>query len=91
MANAWLTDDVFKILESVHFTLANFLPVLVAIHIVAILVYKFCSKPLTWAMVTGIQKGLSQYQRLQFASQLRAFLVLVLATSVTMTIIAFSF
>ncbi|MCG9681914.1 cytochrome b/b6 domain-containing protein [Vibrio sp. Isolate23] len=91
LANVWLSDDVFWALESVHLMLAKVLPTLIAVHVVAILVYKFRSRPLTWAMVTGVQVGLSQHQRLEFVSQLRALLVLVLAISVTMTIIAFTF
>ena len=86
----WLTVGLFNLLEVVHLTLVNVLPVLIALHVGAIIVYKLRAKPLTWAMVTGVQKGVSQYPTLLFVSQLRALLVLVIATSVTMTIIAFS-
>ena len=90
LAEVWLTVGLFNLLEVVHLTLVNVLPVLIALHVGAIIVYKLRAKPLTWAMVTGVQKGVSQYPTLLFVSQLRALLVLVIATSVTMTIIAFS-
>ncbi|MGY3689580.1 cytochrome b/b6 domain-containing protein [Vibrio coralliilyticus] len=90
LAEIWLTDGLFNMLEVVHLTLANVLPVLIALHVGAIIVYKLRAKPLTWAMVTGVQKGVFEYPALLFVSQLRALLVLVIATSVTMTIIAFS-
>ncbi|WP_028023265.1 cytochrome b/b6 domain-containing protein [Enterovibrio calviensis] len=87
-ADLVLTDTVFYWLEVVHVQLAHLLPALVFVHVGAILVYKFRSKPLTWAMVTGRQKHLSASQAVIFVSQWRALLMLVLATSVTMGIVA---
>ncbi|MDD1795136.1 cytochrome b/b6 domain-containing protein [Enterovibrio makurazakiensis] len=87
-ADVLLTDTVFYWLEMVHLQLAYILPALVFVHVGAILIYKFRSKPLTWAMVTGKQKPLSSAQAVIFVSQWRALLVLGLATSVTMGIVA---
>ncbi|MDC5849925.1 cytochrome b/b6 domain-containing protein [Vibrio europaeus] len=89
-AEVWLTDSVFSLLESAHLLLANLLPALVALHVGAIVFYKLRSKPLTWAMVTGKQTFLNQSGSVLLASQWRALLVLVVATSVTMAIVAFS-
>lgn len=89
-AEVWLTDSVFSLLESAHLLLANLLPALVALHVAAIVFYKLRSKPLTWAMVTGKQTFLNQSGSVLLVSQWRALLVLVVATSVTMAIVAFS-
>ena len=89
-AEVWLTDSVFSLLESAHLLLANLLPALVALHVGAIVFYKLRSKPLTWAMVTGKQTFLNQSGSVLLVSQWRALLVLVVATSVTMAIVAFS-
>jgi len=89
-AEVRLTDEVYSFVESLHLLLANSLPVLVGLHVVAILFYKLRSKPLTWAMVTGKQTFPKHEGSVLLVSQWRALLVLVLATSVTMAIVAFS-
>ncbi len=90
MAEWWLTDDVFFQLESMHFLLARVLPILVFVHVGAIIVYKLMKKPLLKAMITGYQPHKSQSETPYFASNRRAFLVLIAAGLVTMTIIAVS-
>jgi cytochrome b len=89
-ADIWLTDALFNLLEDIHFGLVKLLPALVVIHLVAILFYKLRSKPLTWAMVTGKQAIADSSQNVRFVSQWRALLVLVLAASVTIAIVALS-
>lgn len=95
MAQQWLTDDVFAGFESLHLLLARVLPILVAVHLGAILVYKLKKKPLVWAMVTGVQSLATHSHGAEthtpyFVSNRRAFLMLVAAGLVTMTIIASS-
>ncbi|WP_114765660.1 cytochrome b/b6 domain-containing protein [Vibrio rhodolitus] len=105
MSQVWLNDDVFVVVESMHLVLVNILPMLVALHLVAILVYKLRGKPLVKAMVTGFSttnqsinqldfsvpdNALPKAAQPQFASQAFAFLMLVAAALVTMAIIAFS-
>lgn len=93
-AQWWLTDSIFELFESMHFILARILPALVLLHVVAILVYKLKRKPLVKAMFTGFQDQArtedGENVRLNFVSQRRAFLMLVAAGLVTMTIIASS-
>lgn len=86
----WLTDTVFAALESMHLGLVNVLPALIGLHVAAIVYYKLRSKPLTWAMISGVQKNSHAQVGLFFASHRRALGVLVVATSVTMAIVALS-
>ncbi len=89
-SDVWLTDGLFGFLENAHFALVKLLPALVALHVAAIVVYKLRAKPLTWAMVTGKQAIADSSQNVRFVSQWRALLVLVLAASVTIAIVALS-
>lgn len=89
-ADIWLTDGLFSLLESAHIVLVRLLPVLVSLHVIAILFYKLRAKPLTWAMVTGKQVKHSFTSRVVFASQWRALFVLVVSASVTIAIVALS-
>ncbi|MFB9216464.1 cytochrome b/b6 domain-containing protein [Vibrio sinaloensis] len=86
----WLTDTLFAALESMHLGLVNVLPALISLHVAAIVYYKLRSKPLTWAMISGVQKNGHAQVGLFFASHRRALGVLVVATSVTMAIVALS-
>lgn len=90
LAQYWLTDGVFSALESIHFGLVNLLPAMIGLHVGAVLFYKLRGKPLTKAMITGIQVSLTDGVSTKFVSQLRALLMLVVSASVTMAIIAFS-
>jgi len=90
MTQYWLTDEVFGILESIHFGLVNLLPAIIGLHVGAVLFYKLRGKPLTKAMVTGVQTHFVSGESVKFVSQLRALLMLVVSASVTMAIIAFS-
>ncbi|MGF1695396.1 cytochrome b/b6 domain-containing protein [Vibrio kyushuensis] len=87
-SDIWLTDGVFDWLESTHLLLANILPLVVVLHVAAIIVYKFKRKPLLKAMLTGSQATKSGPMAVKFVSHRRAFLMLVIAGLVTMTIIA---
>lgn len=84
-----LDDPVFDAIFAIHLILARLLPVLIAIHLLAILVYKLCSKPLVWAMVSGVQNQLAG-QDVEMAQNSRALLVLVPSVLVTIAIIAVS-
>ncbi|WP_394126839.1 cytochrome b/b6 domain-containing protein [Vibrio hepatarius] len=90
LAQYWVTDSLFSALESIHFGLVNLLPAMIGLHVGAVLFYKLRGKPLTKAMITGIQVRLTDGVSVKFVSQLRALLMLVVSASVTMAIIAFS-
>lgn len=83
-------DSLCLWLEKIHGPLATALGSLISLHLVAIIVYKLGRKPLVWAMVTGIQRQASKASSVYFVSNRRALLMLVLAGSVTMAIIALS-
>ncbi|MDO6497951.1 cytochrome b/b6 domain-containing protein [Photobacterium sanguinicancri] len=90
-AEFWLTDNVFTVLESIHLLLANGLPILIALHLGAILLYKLRAKPLVKAMFTGYQNERRETPNtLYFASNTRAFIVLTAAGFVTIAIVAFA-
>ncbi|WP_019616903.1 cytochrome b/b6 domain-containing protein [Psychromonas ossibalaenae] len=85
----WLTDSVFSFVELLHVVLAKLLPILIVVHLLAILFYKLRSKPLVWAMVTGYQKHLSAGS-VYFVSNKRALLLLVVSVLVTIAIVVLS-
>ncbi|MGR6838608.1 cytochrome b/b6 domain-containing protein [Aliivibrio wodanis] len=92
-AEGILNDDVFDAVVIIHGICARLLPALVGFHLFAILVYKLRSKPLVWAMITGVQKKESydqSYSNIVFASNKRALLVLVATGLVTIAIVATS-
>ncbi|WP_045416615.1 cytochrome b/b6 domain-containing protein [Vibrio campbellii] len=95
-SDAWLNDNVFVGIEWLHLTLADLLPLLIALHVGAILFYKLRGKPLLKAMITGnqplmIKQALITEQKIVYlAPQSRALGVLVAATLVTMAIVALS-
>lgn len=82
-----LTDSVVGSVAVVHGIVARLLPILVAIHLLAILIYKLRAKPLVWAMVTGYRKE-KQGNLPYFESNKRALLVLLASSLVTIAIIA---
>ncbi|NOH95551.1 cytochrome b/b6 domain-containing protein [Vibrio sp. 99-70-13A1] len=87
-ADMWLTDPVFSFLESIHLTMVNVLPALVGVHVFAVLFYKLRSKPLTWAMISGVQTRIKFEDTVYFVSQWRALQVLVLAATISLVIVA---
>lgn len=95
-SDVWLNDNVFAGLEWLHLTLADLLPLLIALHVGAILFYKLRGKPLLKAMITGKQTQMNKQaliteQKIVYlAPQSRALGVLVAATLVTMAIVALS-
>lgn len=94
-ADIWLNDNIFSAMEWLHLSLANLLPMLIALHLGAILFYKLKGKPLVKAMLTGKQILNEQstdqtHSALYFAPQIRALKVLVASTLVTIAIIALS-
>ncbi len=86
-ADIWLTDPVFSILESIHLTMIKVLPALVGVHVLAVLFYKLRSKPLTWAMISGVQGRIKFEGTVNFVSQWRALLAFVFAASITVIIV----
>ncbi len=89
LADIWLTDPVFDAIAQLHGVLASTLPLLIALHLAAILFYKLRSKPLVWAMITGHQKQ-KRNLSINFQSNRRAFLVLLASVLVTITIVAWA-
>ena len=95
-SDVWLNDNVFVGIEWLHLTLADLLPLLIALHVGAILFYKLRGKPLLKAMITGKQPQMNKQaliteQKIVYlAPQSRALGVLVAATLVTMAIVALS-
>ncbi|WP_045414994.1 cytochrome b/b6 domain-containing protein [Vibrio owensii] len=95
-SDVWLNDNVFAGLEWLHLTLADLLPLLIVLHLGAILFYKLRGKPLLKAMITGKQTQMNKQtliteQKIVYlAPQSRALGVLVAATLVTMAIVALS-
>lgn len=86
-ADIWLTEGVVESLMGVHAWLAILLPVLIGLHLMAILIYKLRSKPLVWAMVLGVQSRAEQVV-LSFESNKRACVVLIASVLVTIAIVA---
>lgn len=86
----WLNDDIFAAVESLHSGLASLLPILIALHVGAVVIYKLKKKPLVKAMFTGRQVMLTTDIEPFFVSQWRALFVLVVAVLVTIAIVAIS-
>lgn len=85
----WLTDYVYDTFYFIHSLLFYVLPLLVCVHVGAIMGYKLRDKPLVLAMITGYQtKNLDMTVR--FESNLKALLVLIAAVLVTIAIVALS-
>ncbi|RYU68263.1 hydrogenase [Aliivibrio finisterrensis] len=85
-----LNKDVFDVFVTLHGICARLLPTLVILHLIAILFYKLRSKPLVWAMISGVQKKLTEHQtssNLMFVSNKRALLVLIATGLVTIAIV----
>ena len=95
-SDVWLINNVLAGLEWLHLTLADLLPLLIALHVGAILFYKLRGKPLLKAMITGKQTQMNKQaliteQKIVYlAPQSRALGVLVASTLVTMAIVALS-
>lgn len=91
-----LTDDLFDIMVTIHVIAARALVAFVVLHLVAIAIYKLRSKPLVWAMISGRKKMIPSDERidtddvLHFASNTKAFIVLIAAVLVTMAIVVVS-
>ena len=85
-----LDEQFYYMVEGVHLFVAKSLVLLVAIHLAAILIYKLRKKPLVLAMITGKQRNQipTQSDTLEFASNLKALVLLVAALSVTIAIVA---
>lgn len=81
-----LTDSKVEAIAIMHGGLARVLPVLIAFHLIAILVYKLRSRPLVLAMITGIQES-TDTNAVRFESNKRAALMLCIAVSLTVVIV----
>lgn len=89
LAELWLTDWLFDIFSLLHNVLCYVLPLLVGIHVGAIIGYKLCAKPLVLAMITGYQTKCVALA-VHFESNFKALLVLIAAVLVTIAIVALS-
>ncbi|QUM88618.1 cytochrome b/b6 domain-containing protein [Moritella sp. 36] len=89
LAELWLTDWLFDVFSFIHNLLFYILPLLIFIHVGAIIGYKLCNKPLVLAMVTGYQAKCVALS-VRFESNLKALLVLIVAVLVTIAIVALS-
>ena len=96
LVGQWLTDEVFNAIVTLHIIAARALVAFVALHLLAIIIYKMRSKPLVWAMISG-RKTMDSTDIhgnagdvLHFASNRKAFVVLIAAVLVTMTIVVVS-
>ncbi|MGF1777552.1 cytochrome b/b6 domain-containing protein [Vibrio nomapromontoriensis] len=78
--------------EQTHLLLVDLLPLLIVLHVGAVLIYKLRSKPLLWAMLSGYQQVPTNHFIAQpnIVSNSRAILVLIASTLVTIAIIAIS-
>lgn len=85
-------DVMYGMAEQLHVLLADGLPLLIMLHVGAVIVYKFKSKPLLWAMLSGYQRVSrdTPVDQPVIASHRRAIVVLMAATSVTIAIVAIS-
>ncbi|HDY7728383.1 TPA: cytochrome b/b6 domain-containing protein [Vibrio vulnificus] len=84
-----LPENIYDIAALIHHQLANLLPLLVAVHVAAIMVYKLMGKPMLLAMLTGKQHSDTTSQPV-LSSNFKAILVLISAILVTMAIVATS-
>jgi len=89
LAELWLTDGVFDSFSFIHDLLFYVLPLLIFMHLGAVIGYKLCDKPLLLAMITGYQ---AKYVAItvRFESNLKALLVLIVTVFVTIAIVALS-
>jgi cytochrome b len=89
LAEVWLTDGLYDVFYLIHNVLFYVLPALIFIHVAAIIGYKFASKPLVLAMITGYQAKHAGVRKvpLYFCSNLKALLMLIAAVLVTMAIV----
>ena len=82
-----VSDQLMDWSDKLHSLSARMLIFLVALHLLAILIYKLRAKPLLLAMITGKQAA-GNNKELYFASNNRAALVLIAASFVTIAIVA---
>ncbi|MEC6830457.1 cytochrome b/b6 domain-containing protein [Photobacterium toruni] len=89
-AEVIISSNIFGIAVTIHRVFSRLLPALVVLHLLAILFYKLRAKSLVLAMITGIQRKATddqEHSSLAFASNKRAFLVLVAVGLVTIAIV----
>lgn len=89
LSGVWLTDTVVKEITGIHRSLALLLPMVIGLHLLAIIIYKLRSKPLVWTMVVGVQNRVEDAV-LGFESNKRASVVFIASVLVTIAIVALS-
>lgn len=82
-SHVWLTDDLFLFLENTHLFLADYLPWLIGIHVLAILVYKLKGTALVKAMITGHQEAPEGEKEPKFEPSYKAALLFIAALLLT--------
>ncbi|WCE28662.1 cytochrome b/b6 domain-containing protein [Vibrio sp. SCSIO 43137] len=89
-SEAWLNDEVFDLAVLVHETGIVYLPILIALHISAILIYQLRGKPLVKAMFTGEQTISGEQaisgNKVHFAGNSKALLFFLLCLAVTVSL-----
>lgn len=80
----WLSDEIFDLAVLIHENGIIYLPVLIAVHIAAILIYKLRGIPLVKAMFTGQQNITGN--RVYFASNSRALVAFLLCLALTVSL-----
>ncbi|MCL9776856.1 cytochrome b/b6 domain-containing protein [Vibrio methylphosphonaticus] len=87
-----LPDIVYAGAEQIHLLLVDLLPLLIVVHVGAVLIYKLRAKPLLWAMLSGYQQFAANHLISQpnIVSSRRALVVLIASSLVTMAIVAIS-
>ncbi|MGB0835952.1 MAG: cytochrome b/b6 domain-containing protein [Psychrobium sp.] len=83
-----ITDSIVDIAGIMHGISALLLLLMVAVHLIAILIYKLRSKPLVLAMITGVQKTIKQPNySINIASNVKAIAILAGALIVTTVLV----
>ncbi|MFH0262716.1 cytochrome b/b6 domain-containing protein [Vibrio barjaei] len=86
----FIPEPLYDIADTIHVVFADMLPIMVALHVGAIVIYKLRGKSLLMSMFTGQQALNADVQSPTLSSNFKALLVLIISILVTMTIVAFS-
>lgn len=82
-SHVWLTDNLFLFLENTHLFLADYLPWLIGVHVLAIIAYKLKGTPLVKAMITGHQELSVEQKEPKFEAGYKAVLFFMVAALLT--------
>ncbi len=85
-----IPESLYDAAGTFHIVLADILPMIIALHVGAIIVYKLGGKSLVMAMFTGHQRLNRDAHAPILSSNVKALLVLIFSILVTMAIVAIS-